>query len=168
MKYMYAVLICVIPSFVIGVDQYMKHIAIKKWESFEADEQKNKRFSWRPIKNTGGFLGFGKERSKGVFIALFVLAFLLIAWMITVETMTAGIGSPQIYLLIALLSGGISNTVDRIRYGGVIDYWQIAIGKKRIVINFADVMIFASGIAYLCSIAFKLKIPPQKKERFLG
>ncbi|MGI6349431.1 MAG: signal peptidase II [Eubacteriaceae bacterium] len=148
MKYMYAVLICVIPSFVIGVDQYMKHIAIKKWESFEADEQ-NKRFSWRPIKNTGGFLGFGKERSKGVFIALFVLAFLLIAWMITVETMTAGIGSPQIYLLIALLSGGISNTVDRIRYGGVIDYWQIAIGKKRIVINFADVMIFASGIAYL-------------------
>lgn len=117
MKYMYAVFICVIPSFVIGIDQYMKHVAIKKWESFEAGEPKNKRFSWRPIKNTGGFLGFGKERSKGVFIALFVLAFLLIAWMITVETMTAGKGCPQIYLLIALLSGGISNTVDRIRYG---------------------------------------------------
>lgn len=149
MDYIYVVLMGALPILVIGIDQFIKYIVMKRWMRREYSEGKGGRVALRLVKNTGGFLGFAKMRSKGFFVAIFIAALVVILWMIFSEILVGGIRSPQIYPLIALLAGGISNTVDRIRYGGVLDYWQIAIGKKHIIINFADVVIFAGGITYL-------------------
>ncbi len=149
MNNIYLISLCALPVIVIGTDQYIKYRIMKKWSEREYQKTRTSKVFLRPVINTGGFLGFGKRRSKLFFIAIFFVAFALMTWMILMEVLVLGIDSVQVYLLLALLSAGVSNTIDRIRHGGVIDYLQIAIGKKFIIVNFADMVIFASGIVYL-------------------
>lgn len=53
------------------------------------------------------------------------------------------------------LAGGISNTFDRIKKGYVVDFIHLRLGPlKKLVINFADIMLFIGSLIYMIAEIF--------------
>jgi len=136
------VLICLLLAATTGCDRVTKHYAAtalagKPTQSFLADTV---RLDYH--ENPGGFLSAGAAWSPsvrtGVFQianAAFLLATLLAATRLKWSTMAA-LG------LLLFVGGGVSNLIDRVAMGSVIDFMNIGIGPLRTgIFNVADVAI---------------------------
>jgi signal peptidase II len=99
--------------------------------------------------NPGAMLGLGAGWTPGTRTAIFQIGnglFLLATALLTLRGSFSRLG--QVGLLL-LLAGGVSNLVDRVALGRVIDFLNVGIGPLRSgIFNVADVAILA-GTAVL-------------------
>ncbi len=134
---------------VIISDQSLKYHFVKRYGLNSVMHLKSKRYRICVMKNKGAFLGLGKKYPAAVLLITAVLIFALLIYCLVSD-------EPVIMrcALAALLSAAVSNLIDRITYKGVIDYLSIRIINRNIVVNLADIIIFASAAIYLISDLF--------------
>jgi signal peptidase II len=143
------VLLCLLLAATAGCDRVTKHLAVTTLAGMPEQSYLGGTVRLDYHENAGGFLSTGSnwrpEVRAAVFQAangLFLFGTLLLAarykW-----SRLAGVG------LVMFLAGGLSNLVDRIAMGSVIDFLNIGIGPVRTgIFNVADVAIMA-GIGLL-------------------
>ncbi|NMC55679.1 MAG: signal peptidase II [Eubacteriaceae bacterium] len=134
---------------VIISDQSLKRYFLRHYGLNSVMPLKNRRYRICVMKNKGAFLGLGKKYPAVVALITAVLILVLLIYCLVSD-------EPVIMrcALAALLSAAVSNLIDRIAYKGVIDYLSIRIINRNIVVNLADIIIFASAAIYLISDLF--------------
>jgi signal peptidase II len=152
------VLLCLLLAATAGCDRVTKHYAMttlagEPTKSFLADTV---RLDYQ--ENPGGFLSAGagwRPETRAVVFQAANGAFLLIALVMAYRykwSRLAAIG------LILFVAGGLSNLIDRVAIGTVIDFLNIGIGPVRTgIFNVADVAIMA-GAAILAVEGFRRQV----------
>lgn len=144
-----SVLLCLLLAATAGCDRVTKHLAMTTLagmpeQSFLADTI---RLDYH--ENPGGFLSAGATWRPEVRVAVFQAAngaFLLGILVFAARHQWSRLGAAGLLMFVA---GAISNLVDRIAMGRVVDFLNVGIGPFRTgIFNVADVAIMA-GIALL-------------------
>jgi signal peptidase II len=146
------IILCVFVLMTVGCDHVTKHIATTSLKdspghSFFADTV---RLEY--AENTGGMLSLGGDLSGtaravifkvGVGIMLFGLAIGLIKVSLTRWAMIG---------LSLAWAGGISNWIDRVISGSVVDFMNVGIGSLRTgIFNVADIAVFLGAFVFIFS-----------------
>ena len=143
------VLLCLLLAGTAGCDRVTKHFAVTTLAGMPERSYLGDTVRLDYHENAGGFLSTGANWRPAVRAAFFQGAnaiFLLATVALAVRfkwSRLAGIG------LALFLGGGISNLIDRIALGSVIDFLNVGIGPLRTgIFNVADMAIML-GIALL-------------------
>jgi len=142
-------LLCLLLAATAGCDRVTKHFAVTTLAGMPEQSYLGGTVKLDYHENPGGFLSAGAtwrpEVRAVVFQAangLFLLATVIMAARFKWSRLAAA-------GLVMFLAGGVSNLVDRIALGSVIDFLNIGIGPVRTgIFNIADVAIMA-GIGLL-------------------
>ena len=133
----------------IGCDRVTKHFATtslagEPTQSFLADTV---RLEY--AENTGGFLNLGADLPRPIRTAIFTVATgLVLIATVVVAVRLHWMGRPIVGLGL-LFAGGVSNLVDRIVHGTVVDFMNVGLGWFRTgIFNVADVAVLA-GVGIL-------------------
>lgn len=155
--------VLVFASLGIGLDQLTKKIALNTLAGEGPIEVVGQYAVLQYAENRGGFLSLGSTLPDNVrfwLLTVFTGVILLgLAWLVLFRsTLTRG----ELVSFALLLTGGIGNLIDRIRFDGVvIDFMILGIGSLRTgVFNVADVAIMA-GIFLLFGLQFLPHRKPQ-------
>jgi signal peptidase II len=150
------VLVCLLLAGTAACDRATKHFAMTTLaggadQSFLAGTV---RLTYH--ENPGAFLGLGAGWQPEVRAALFQFGNGLFLLATAVLAVRGGFSRPSQAGLLLLLAGGLSNLVDRVALGRVIDFLNVGIGPFRTgIFNVADVAIIA-GTATLLFEGYRL------------
>ena len=137
----------------VGCDQITKNVAKHTLAKSGTIRFLNGAFHLHYVENPGALLGLGATIPENVRHWIFIgfVGFFLAA--ILGFLLTSELSRPQSIALSLVLSGGVSNLIDRIaNEGRVIDFMTLGIGSLRTgVFNVADVAI-AFGCAWFFAI----------------
>ena len=140
----------IISGIVIIIDQLFKSFAIKFCSNSNIDIIPG-IFSITQIENTGIAFGLNEGNLKNIIITSFII-FFMIRYLFTQKKFINKITLTTVDFIIA---GGISNILDRIFRGGVIDFIKIASFP---IFNLADICIVIGCILFaVYIIRFDLK-----------
>jgi len=126
----------------IGCDRVTKHVAATTLAEASSRSFLADTFRLEYVENTGAFLGLGADWPLPVRTAVFtagnaVLLALLVAAMRRGWTTTRTLLGGALFV-----GGGVSNLLDRITHGTVIDFMNVGIGPFRTgIFNVADMAI---------------------------
>jgi signal peptidase II len=146
----------------IGCDRVTKHVA----STYLAGSPGRSYFSdtvWIGyVENQGGFLSLGASLPPGVRMIVFtLLTGVMLAVMTAYAVRQTHAGWPLIGLAF-FIAGGVSNWIDRLVRGSVVDFLNVGVGPIRTgVFNVADVAILAGAVLF---IAGELKRRPNLPE----
>ena len=102
--------------------------------------------------NTGAFLGIGSNWPPVVRTALFSIGNGVLLLVLTVLTMRLHWQRAASLGLAFFVAGGLSNLIDRLAYGKVIDFMNVGIGPVRTgIFNVADVAITIGALLVIWS-----------------
>jgi signal peptidase II len=102
--------------------------------------------------NTGAFLGIGSNWPPAVRTALFSIGNGVLLLVLTVLTMRLHWQRAASLGLAFFVAGGLSNLIDRVAYGKVIDFMNVGIGPVRTgIFNVADVAITIGALLVIWS-----------------
>lgn len=141
------VLLCLLLAATTGCDRITKQLAISELaggppHSYLGDTV---RLDYR--ENPGGFLSAGAGWQPQTRAAVFQVAngaFLLIALFMSLHYKWSRLAAVGLMLFIA---GGVSNLIDRVTIGTVIDFMNVGVGPWRTgIFNVADVAIMAGTV----------------------
>ena len=90
--------------------------------------------------NEGFIFGWGKNWDLFFWISCIIIIVLFLA--------TIKRPGLQVYNLVVILAAAVSNLIDRIFRGGVVDYWQINYFGVNIFFNLADVLLILGVAIY--------------------
>src|SRR5436190_19290209 len=140
-------LLCLLLAATAGCDRVTKHLAMTTLAGMPGQSYLGDTVRLDYHENAGGFLSTGATWRPEVRAAVFQLAngfFLIGTLIMAVKYQWSRLAGAGLLLFVA---GGISNLVDRIAMGRVIDFLNVGIGPVRTgIFNVADVAIIA-GIA---------------------
>lgn len=114
------------------------------------------------VENTGGAWGIGQDD-----IATFIIVNILVIGIIIrfIVTQKERIGKLTLLALILILAGGISNFLDRIFRGYVVDYIDITPLFKFPVFNIEDAIILIGWLLFIISVSIStIKLKNEKVE----
>lgn len=114
------------------------------------------------VENTGGAWGIGQGD-----IATFIIANILVIGIIIrfIITQRDRIGTLTLISLVLILAGGISNFIDRIFRGYIVDYIDISPLFKFPVFNIDDAIIIVGWILFVAMISIStIKLKNEKVE----
>ena len=143
------VLLCLLLAATAGCDRVTKHFAMTSLagtapQSFLADTV---RLAYH--ENPGGFLGAGaawQPHVRGLVFQFANTVFLLTIFVIAGRYQWSRFGIAGMAMFLA---GGLSNLIDRVALGQVVDFMNVGIGPLRTgIFNVADLAIMA-GVAVL-------------------
>ena len=130
----------------IGCDRVTKHLAVASLADTAPRSYLADTLRLEYAENTGAFLSVGSALPEwartglfqvGVGVALAVLAFVAFKYRWTGLKLA---GAALVF------SGGVSNLIDRIAQGHVVDFLSVGVGPLRTgIFNVADVAIMAGG-----------------------
>jgi signal peptidase II len=104
--------------------------------------------------NEGAFLGLGSDWPAPIRTALFGIGNGLLLLVLAVLTMRLHWPGPALLGLALFVSGGLSNLLDRVVYGKVIDFMNVGIGPVRTgIFNVADVAILLGAALVLIAVS---------------
>lgn len=133
------------------LDYTIKSNIVKKYTPHTAHNILNNHITLRLSKNYGAIFNIGTEYSRHVKILSSVTLIISIFYFFISLINKAGILITTGISLI--ISGGLSNTSDRLKRGYVIDYFSFNIKKfpkiSNILFNLGDIFIFAGIIITL-------------------
>ena len=136
----------------IGCDQVAKHIASTRLADGPPQSYLGGAFRLEYAENTGGFLSLGAELPAWARVTIFSVGngILLVGCLVAVFRhqwrRLALLG------LCLLFAGGLSNFVDRIVHGRVVDFLYVGIGPARTgIFNVADMAILFGIALIVCS-----------------
>ena len=149
----------ILPVFalVIVIDQIIKFFIIEKvpTEGIFLLKSKILEFSIANQINEGIAFGIGLPRTA---IYFFVTLIILALVMICVKEIKDGRRRTG-FILSILIAGAVSNLIDRLLYGGVVDYLSLSFFKfSWPTFNLADVMIVGGAVGVLGMVIFKSKV----------
>jgi len=133
----------------IGCDRVTKHVAATTLanapdRSYLADTV---RIGY--VENQGGFLSVGADLAPAMRAAVFTVAtgaMLLVVIGVAIRRRLSGWPALGLALFVA---GGMSNWIDRITQGRVVDFLNVGVGTVRTgVFNVADVAIMVGAVAF--------------------
>jgi len=136
----------------VGCDRVTKHLAATRLENMAPQSYLSGTVRLEYVENTGAFLSIGStlpEQGRVILLVFGVAAILIAMAFVAFRHRWSG-------LLLAgaslILAGGISNLIDRIAHGSVVDFISIGIGPLRTgVFNVADVAIMIGGVVIALS-----------------
>jgi signal peptidase II len=143
MKPRRAILLFCLMACTVGCDRITKHMATVALAGAPAQSVLADTVRLEYVENTGGFLSMGADFSPWLRTAIFVVgtAFILLTLLV------AGIklrGKHWHLVGVCLLvAGGVSNLLDRVAYGAVVDFLNVGLGDgvRTGIFNVADVAI---------------------------
>jgi signal peptidase II len=143
------VLLCLLLAATAGCDRVTKHLAMTTLAGSPGHSYLGDTVRLDYHENAGGFLSAGSTWRPEIRVAVFQLAngaFLLGTLFLATRFQWSRLARVG---LILFLAGGLSNLIDRITLGTVIDFMNIGIGPVRTgIFNVADVAIVA-GVGLL-------------------
>jgi len=143
------VLLCLLLAGTAGCDRVTKHLAVTTLAGMPERSYFGDTVRLDYHENAGGFMSAGANWPPAVRVAVFQGAnatFLLGAIFMAARFKWSRLAAVGLVLFVA---GGLSNLVDRIALGSVIDFLNIGIGPVRTgIFNVADVAIML-GMALL-------------------
>ena len=143
------VLLCILLAGTAGCDRVTKHLAVTTLAGMPERSYFGDTVRLDYHENAGGFMSAGANWPPAVRVAVFQGAnatFLLGAIFMAARFKWSRLAAVGLVLFVA---GGLSNLVDRIALGSVIDFLNIGIGPVRTgIFNVADVAIML-GMALL-------------------
>ena len=131
----------------IGCDRVTKHVATATLagtpgKSFFADSVR-----LQYAENTGGFLGLGSDLHPGLRTVLFTTATGVLLLAMSVAAVRFQIGGAALLGVTLFIAGGVSNWIDRVAWGSVVDFLNVGVGPVRTgIFNVADVAILAGAV----------------------
>ena len=144
-----AALLCLLLAATAGCDRVTKHLALTTLAGTGEHSYLGDTIRLDYHENAGGFLSAGATWRPGTRAVVFQLAngiFLFGTLILAVRYQWSRLAAAGLILFVA---GGLSNLVDRVAMGSVIDFLNVGIGPVRTgIFNIADVAIMA-GVALL-------------------
>lgn len=119
------------------IDQTTKIFAIKNLKDTSLDIIHN-ILSLRYTENTGGAFGVGQNGTMTFIISTIIVLGLIVRF---IALQIERIDIKLMIILSFIMAGGVSNLIDRLFRGFVIDFVQIFPNTKFPIFNFADVFI---------------------------
>ena len=106
-------------------------------------------FRW--VENPGAFLSLGASLSPATRTALFTVLVAVVLGILVVSTIARHDASRgEAWAVALVVAGGAGNLIDRVLYGRVRDFANIAIGPVSTgIFNVADIAITAGGVVLL-------------------
>jgi signal peptidase II len=137
----------------IGCDRVTKHAAVTTLAGAPAQSFMADTVRLEYMENSGAFLGLGSDWPRPVRVALFSIGnglFLLAVAIMAIRHRWTGLALAGVALFVA---GGVSNLLDRMAFGTVIDFMNVGIGPVRTgIFNVADMAILAGvGLVLLAA-----------------
>jgi signal peptidase II len=140
------VLLCLLLAATAGCDRVTKHLAVTTLAGTPGHSYLGDTFRLDYHENPGGFLSTGASWRPQTRAVVFQLAngfFLLGTLLLVFRYQWSRLATVGLMLFFA---GGVSNWVDRVAMGTVIDFMNIGIGPFRTgIFNMADVAIMAGA-----------------------
>lgn len=144
-----AALLCLLLAATAGCDRVTKHLALTTLAGSPGQSYLGDTIRLDYHENAGGFLSAGATWRPQLRVVVFQAAngvFLLGTLVLAVRFRWSRLAAVGLVLFVA---GGVSNLIDRVAIGSVIDFLNIGIGSFRTgIFNVADVAIMV-GIALL-------------------
>lgn len=102
---------------IIAIDQLSKYLVTKN----VTEKIGNDYFAIEITENTGMAFGFNSGNTKNIFLSLIVI-FIIISF---IRNQRELIGTKELMAISLALGGGISNIIDRVFRGGVLDFIKV-------------------------------------------
>lgn len=102
---------------IIAIDQLSKYLVTKN----ATEKIGNDYFAIEVTENTGMAFGFNSGNTKNIFLSLIVI-FIIISF---IRNQRELIGTKELMAISLALGGGISNIIDRVFRGGVLDFIKV-------------------------------------------
>lgn len=134
----------------IGCDQVTKRLAAEHLMGAETQSLLGDTVRLAYAENTGAFLSLGAELSPGIRTAIFSVGCSVMLLACAFVAFRNRRRLVPMFALALVCAGGLSNVMDRIARGSVIDFLNVGIGSLRTgIFNVADVAILAGVIVLL-------------------
>ena len=144
-----ALLLCLLLAATAGCDRVTKHLAVTSLAGGDSYSYLGDTVRLDYHENKGGFLSAGATWRPGTRATVFQFANGLFLMGVMVMAQRFEWSRMAKAGLVMFVAGGLSNLIDRVAMGGVIDFLNVGIGPVRTgIFNVADVAIMA-GIALL-------------------
>jgi signal peptidase II len=152
-----AALLCLLLAATAGCDRVTKHYALTTLAGSPGQSYLGDTIRLDYYENTGGFLSAGANWRPATRTVVFQVAnaiFLFGTLILAVRYQWTRLAAAGLILFVA---GGMSNLVDRVAMGSVIDFMNIGIGPIRTgIFNVADVAIVA-GVVLLVADRYRAR-----------
>ena len=136
----------------IGCDGVTKHVASSALAGSPAVSLLADTVRLEYAENVGGFLGLGSEWPPVVRAAVFGVGNLLVLLALGAVTLRLERSGPALVGVALFVAGGLSNVIDRLGDGRVIDFLNVGFGPLRTgIFNVADMAIMLGAILILVS-----------------
>ena len=136
----------------IGCDRVTKHVAATTFFDSDIRSYLGDTVRIGYVENQGGFLSVGDDWAPGLRAAIFTVAtgaMLLVLTVVAVRRRLSGWPALGLALFVA---GGVSNWIDRVMHGTVVDFLNVGVGPVRTgVFNVADLAIVVGAVAFVCA-----------------
>ena len=133
----------------IGCDRITKHVAATKLADSPNRSYLGNTVRIGYVENHGGFLSVGDDLAPPLRAAIFTVAtgaMLLVLIVVAVRRRLSGWPALGLSLFV---SGGLSNWIDRVTQGRVVDFLNVGVGPVRTgVFNVADLAIMLGAVAF--------------------
>ena len=133
----------------IGCDRVTKHVAATTFADSPSRSYLGDTVRIGYVENQGGFLSMGDDLAPALRAAIFTVAtgaMLLVLIAVAVRRRLSGWPALGLALFVA---GGMSNWIDRVTQGRVVDFLNVGVGPVRTgVFNVADLAIMVGAVAF--------------------
>jgi signal peptidase II len=134
----------------IGCDRVTKHVATTTLAGTAGHSFLGDTVRLQYAENTGGFLGLGADLHPGLRTALFTASTGVLLLLMTVAAVRWQVGGAALFGVALFVAGGVSNWIDRLARGSVVDFLNLGVGPVRTgIFNVADVAILAGAAVML-------------------
>ncbi|PHI19315.1 signal peptidase II [Lewinellaceae bacterium SD302] len=140
----------------VGLDQWTKKLAVDHLQNADDQLVLGEFFRLTFAKNRGAFLSLGSELDEGMRnILLNLVPAVLLIVLFVYLLREKRINRWQVIGLAAIVGGGLSNIIDRILFGYVVDFMHMKVGNLQTgIFNIADVAIMI-GMGIMLRYAFQ-------------
>lgn len=141
----------VVTLVVVGIDQWSKVHAVAQWKGQPSQHFFGDVFRIEYAENDGAFLSLLANQPPQVrFWVLTVFNGLLLGGVTLFLLKSPEMRRWTFFALALVVAGGVGNLIDRVRFGYVIDYFNLGLGGLRTgIFNVADMAISAGFIMLL-------------------
>lgn len=152
----------------VGLDQWTKKLAVDYLQGEPDQFFLGELFRLTFVENRGAFLSLGANLSEGMRnILLNIFPALLLVALFVYLLRSRSINKWQVLGLAFIVGGGLSNIVDRIMYGHVVDFLHMkAFGLQTGIFNVADMAIML-GMFIMLPFAFQKEPKPKQEDEIL-
>ena len=144
----------------VGCDRVTKHIATESLAGMPGRSLFGDIVRLEYAENTGGFLSIGASLVPRVRTAIFTIGTGLILMVVLVAAITLRQRPWHLVGACLAFAGGMSNLVDRITHGTVVDFLNVGLGDhlRTGIFNVADVAVFLGICILMFSVSQSSKV----------